>query len=185
MKARLLTTAWLCAALGAACAHSTSTSTATSTATSTSTATPGRAAEKTGTAWRSVSWGMTVDEVLKALPGEAARLDPEEKLADGNVVAAGIERHLVLDQKLRVRFLFSQGKLAMVSLRTQPDRYAPPEYYSEVEKYLGDSLGGPGEASKDDNFIDLRQTRWKLPTRTVDLKFIPGVVVILYYPPAG
>jgi hypothetical protein len=187
MNARLLKTAVLSAALGAACAHGTATPTPTPTSTSTSTSAsaPASAAEGSGTAWRSVDWGMTVEEVLKAFPGEAVRLDPEETLADGNTVAVAIDRYPVLDQKLRVRFVFSGGKLALVSLRTQPDRYAQPEYFAEVEKHLAAGFGGPGESSTDDNFIDLRQTRWRLPTRTADLKYIPGVVVILYYPAAG
>src|SRR5512142_2089327 len=70
-----------------------------------------------GDGWRKARWGMTVEEVLKAFPGEAKRLDPELKLKDGNVVAAGIDGYSVASRAFDVRFVFEGGKLAIVSLR--------------------------------------------------------------------
>lgn len=135
-----------------------------------------------GGAWRGARWGMTVDEVLKAFPGEATRLDPEVKLADGSVVAAGIEVHLIASHTLRVRFVFEGGKLSLVSLRTPPDSYAGPEVYAEVEKALEERFGRPLETTSDKEFIDMRQTRWIAGSSGVDLKYIPGVVAIVHYP---
>jgi hypothetical protein len=157
---------WLCA-LALACSASTAVG-------------DGGAAGLVG--WRAARWGMTVAEVVAAFPGEATRLTPEEKLADGKVVAAGIDGYTMASQAFRVRFLFDRGKLALVSLRTPQEKYADAAAYEQFRKYLGEELGGPGEATRDDNFVDLRQTRWKGPGTTVDLKFIPGVVVIQYYP---
>jgi len=133
-------------------------------------------------AWRGARWAMTVDELLKVFPGEAVRLDPEQKLPDGNVIAAGIEKHVLEGQELRVRFVFTDGKLALVSLRSPPDQYAHPEVYAKLREHLARQLGSPGEETKDDNFVDLRQTRWDRAPSRIDLKYIPGVVVLLYSP---
>jgi hypothetical protein len=132
--------------------------------------------------WREARWGMSLEQVLAAFPGEAFPLDPPLKLADGNVVAAGIEKFEVGAQPFRVRFIFEGGKLALVSLRTPPESPARPEVYVELQKLLADRLGGPGESTADDEFVDMRQTRWKAGRSTVDLKYVPGVVVILYHP---
>jgi len=135
-----------------------------------------------GEGWRSARWGMTVDEVLKAFAGEAVRLEPELKLADGTVVAAGIDVHPIASHRFRVRFVFAGGKLSLVSLRTPPDSYAGPEVYGEVEKALTGRYGLPLEATGDKELIDLRQTRWIAGASGVDLKYIPGVVAIVHYP---
>jgi len=135
-----------------------------------------------GEGWRNARWGMTVDEVLNAFPGEATRLDPELKLADGAVVAAGIDVHEIVSHRFRVRFVFEGGKLSLVSLRTPPDWYAGPEVYGEIEKALTARYGRPLEATSDKEFIDMRQTRWIAGASGVDLKYIPGVVAIVHYP---
>ena len=129
---------------------------------------------------------MTEDEVLKAFPGEATRLAKPEKLKDGNVIAIGIERHALGSTDFRVRFLFDPaGKLALVSLRTDPRTYAGPEAFEATRKILADALGAPGAASSDDNFIDMRQTSWWTARSRIDAKYIPGVVVVLHSPTDG
>ena len=69
-------------------------------------------------AWRGTRWGMTVDEIQKALPGETFKVTPEVKLADGTVIAAGIDGFAFEELTFDVRFLFTGGKLSLVSLRT-------------------------------------------------------------------
>jgi len=140
-------------------------------------------AEDASGEWRAARWGMTVEEVLKAFPGEAARVEPELKLADGNTVSAGIERHELGGQVFRVRFVFQGGKLALVSLLAGHVRFVGPEAFESLQKVLAERLGGPGESTKDDAFIDMRQVRWDRPRGRVDLKFIPGKLVILHSPP--
>jgi hypothetical protein len=135
-------------------------------------------------AWRAARWGMSVDEVVAAFPGEATRLEPAQTLADGNVVGAGIDEHVVDGQAFRVRFVFAGGRLALVSLRTPASAYAQPEVFTRVEAQLTAALGAPAARDSDDNFIDLRQTRWVSGRTAVDLKYIPGVVVLLYHPVA-
>ncbi len=125
---------------------------------------------------------MTVDDVLKAFPGEAKRLDPPITLKDGNVVAAGIDGYFVASHEFQVRFVFERGKLALVSLRTPQTQFADPDVFKQIEKVLASELGAPLSSDADASFIDMRQIRWNVGRSQVDLEFIPGVVVILYHP---
>jgi hypothetical protein len=135
--------------------------------------------------WRAARWGMTVDEVLKAFPGEARKLDAPIALADGNVVAAGIERDELAGVAFRVRFVFHpKGGLALVSLRTDEKDPATPARYEAVQRALAERLGRPAERDVDGNFIDMRQTTWRTPSGRVDVKFIPGTLVVLHAAPS-
>jgi hypothetical protein len=129
---------------------------------------------------------MTQDEVLKAFPGEAARLDPPQKLADGNTVAIGIERHELGATAFRVRFVFDPaGKLALVSLRTPEKSFAGPPVYEATRDVLAGQLGKPRAESSDDNYVDMRQASWWTKRSRIDLKYIDGVVVVLHSPTDG
>lgn len=130
-------------------------------------------------------WGMRVDEVLAAFPGEARRLEREEALENGNVVAAGIDRRRIGGVELRVRFVFSPERgLALVSLRTPERDRAPADAYRQVRAALAARHGWPGVETRDDQIVDQRQTRWTLGRTTVDAKYIPGVVAVVWYPSA-
>lgn len=149
---------------------------------------PGLAAVSSGAAgdWRAARWGMTEDEVLKAFPGEAIRSEKPEKLADGNVVALAIEKHTIGATEFRVRFVFDPaGRLALVSLRTDPRKYADPSVFVETRKVLSASLGAPAASSSDDSFVDIRQSSWWTKRSRIDVKFIPGVVAVVYAPTDG
>lgn len=136
--------------------------------------------------WRGARWGMTEDEVLKAFPREARRLDKPEKLADGNVVALAIEKQVVGSTEFRVRFVFDPaGKLALVSLRTDPRTFYGPAVYDSTRKALEETLGKPGQQTSDSNYVDLRQATWWTARSRVDVKYIDGVVVVLYSPTDG
>lgn len=135
--------------------------------------------------WRGARWGMTLPEVLAAFPGEARKLDPPISLADGNVVAAGIDRHVVAATAFRVRFVFAPaGGLALVSLRTPESAPATPEAMAAVEKALSDRLGPPTARGETNDPIEQRQVTWKGPTGRVDLKYIPGTLVVLHAAPS-
>jgi hypothetical protein len=138
-----------------------------------------------GGLWHGLRWKTPLAELLKILEGEARLLDKPVTLKDGHVVAAAIPTYRLEGQDYVVRFVFESGRLALVSLRTQEDRYAKPEVYEKMARWLDERFGQKGEEGKDDNFIDLRQFRWRLPEGQVDLKYIPGVVVILYSAPAA
>ena len=148
----------------------------------------GRAAhvssDETSGLWRSARWGMTVEELLAAFPGEARRLDPEIRLADGDVVAAGIDAHSVAGHPLVVRFVFTAGGLSIVSLRTPRESYAGDRVYRDLQAHLKGRLGAPTYQVVEKPFVEQRQTRWAMARGVVDLKAIPGTVVLMYSAPA-
>jgi hypothetical protein len=126
-----------------------------------------------------------VDEVLKAFPGEAKRLEQPIQLADGNVVAAGIEGHVIAGTTFRVRFVFDAGgKLVIVSLRTGEKDYAKPELLAPIESALARNLGPATSRSEDRELVEMRQVTWKGPSGRVDLKYIPGTIVVMHAAPS-
>jgi hypothetical protein len=125
---------------------------------------------------------MTPAEVVAAFPGEAFLQEPPVTLPDGNVVGAGINGHAWEGLTVNVRFVFASGKLALVSLRTEQNRYVDAAAYDKVLKALVARWGEPLETTSDGNFIDMRQTRWNRGGNRVDLKYIPGVVALIHYP---
>jgi hypothetical protein len=155
---------------------------AASTARSGEPAPPAPASPAGAEAWGAARFGMTPDEVVAALRGEAFRVTPAVNLPDGNVVAVGIDGQVFEGLKVNVRFVFQEGKLALVSLRTLQGQYAEPAAYEATRKALLERFGQPLETSSDANFVDMRQTRWDRGVSRVDLKYIPGVVAIVFYP---
>jgi len=133
-------------------------------------------------AWRAAGWGMSPEEVLAAFPKEAFRVSPEVKLADGKVVAVGIDAFPWEGLVFNVRFIFAGGKLALVSLRTRQSESVEAPAYVRLRDVLTDRWGAPREETRDDSVIDMRQARWNRGPDRADLKFIPGVVVLLHYP---
>jgi hypothetical protein len=125
---------------------------------------------------------MTPGEVLAAFPGEATPVSPPVTLADGNVIAAGIDGHAFEGQPFDVRFLFTAGKLSLVSLRTPKAKPVEADAYVKLRDALEKRWGPPIEDTAEKDFIDMRQARWARGTGRVDLKYIPGVVAIVFYP---
>lgn len=125
---------------------------------------------------------MTPDQVLAAFPGRASRLSPPVDLPDGNVVAVGIDSLVADGVDWQVRFLFTAGKLSLVSLRTPPTKPVEADAYVRLRDALDKRWGPPLEESTAKDFIDMRQARWSRGSTRVDLKFIPGVVAIVFYP---
>ncbi len=137
---------------------------------------------KPGVAWSAARWGMTPAEVVAAFPGRASLQEPPLKLPDGNVVGAGIDGLAWEGLTVNVRFVFTDGKLALVSLRTEQNRYVDAAAYDRVRKALARRWGEPIEESKDDALVDMRQTRWNRGPNRTDVKYIPGVVAAVIYP---
>lgn len=140
------------------------------------------APEPTSGGWRGARFGMTPAQVLAVFPGEAKRIEPEVKLADGNRIAVGIDGYEMEGLSFDVRFVFGDGKLALVSLKAGGKAFVDAATYSRVHDALVARWGKPLEDAKDDNFIDMRQTRWDRGADRADLKFIPGTLVLLLYP---
>lgn len=136
--------------------------------------------------WRGARFGMTPDEVLAALPGEATRISPAVTLADGNSIEVGVDGTDFEGLLVDVRFVFTAGRLALVSLRTPQRKPVDADAYVRVRDALSRRWGAPVEDARDDTFIDLRQARWNRGAIRTDLKYIPGVLAVVVYPaPAG
>ena len=80
--------------------------------------------------WRAARFGMTPEEVLSAFPGEAVRISPEVKLADGNTIPVGIDGYRLRGADLRRPLRLHRGKLALVSLRTPAKKPVDAEAYA-------------------------------------------------------
>jgi hypothetical protein len=135
--------------------------------------------------WPDLRWGMTEPQVLAALPGRAARLDAPETLADGRVVSMGLEHFEVGGVDFRVRFVFAQGKLALVALKNYPARLATPDDYDRLHALLATKLAGAGTEVRESSVVDYRQARWDAAGERVDLKYIPGQLVLQHSPPVA
>jgi hypothetical protein len=143
---------------------------------------PAAAAEPSSAGWRGARFGRTPAQVLAVFPGEATRLDPEVKLADGKRVAVGIDGYEMEGLSFDVRFIFADGKLALVSLKAGRKGFVDAATYTRVRDSFAARWGKPLEDEKDDNFVDMRQTRWNRGADRADLKYIPGTLVLLLYP---
>ena len=142
---------------------------------------PGAAAPD-ATAWRGARWGMTPEEVLKAFPSEVKALPRPVPLPNGEVVLLGIDEVTVGGTRFEVRFVFGGGKLRLVSLRTPEKDHPEEQVYAALLRQLQAEMGSPGEENKDDRVVDTRVTRWVVGGTRIDLKYIPGLVVILRSP---
>jgi hypothetical protein len=136
-------------------------------------------------AWRTARWGMTVDEVLKALPGQAKKLEKEQRLADGKVIAVGIDTIPMGGLTYRAHFLFEGGKLALVSLRNLTSKAATGDDYEALRKQLAQETGTPGEDHPLDASVDYREIRFTAGGTAVDVKYMQGTLVLLYHPAGG
>ena len=144
---------------------------------------PAKAASREeGPGWRAARWGMTPEQLLAAFPKEATPISPPVTLADGNVIAAGIDGHAFEGLSFDVRFLFTAGKLSLVSLRTPQKKPVEAEAYVKLRDALEKRWGPPIEETTARDFIDMRQARWARGPTRVDLKYIPGVVALVFYP---
>ena len=66
-------------------------------------------------------------------------------------------------------------------LLTEP-LLARDEYITLLREALAKTWGAPLEDANSKDFVDMRQTRWNRGPDRADLKYIPGVVVLLHYP---
>lgn len=133
-------------------------------------------------AWRTARWGMTAEEVVRAFPGQARKLAPEQRLADGKVVAVGIDAVAVDGLTYRVHFLFEGGKLALVSLKSLPAKLAAGSDYEALRARLAKETGQPGQERPPEGTVDYREIRFAAGGTAVDVKYLDGTLVLLYHP---
>ena len=118
--------------------------------------------------WRTVQWGMTRDQVLAALPGEAQRLAtpiPFGAPTPGSTDVA-IPAYEADGAKFRVLFGFEADALNRIHLQAVKPGDATCE---DLEKTLAEKLAAP--AARNDTGTSLRgvESVWKRPDQTITL----------------
>ncbi len=136
-------------------------------------------------AFRGAGWGMTVDEVVKAFPGQARRLDPPQRLADGKSIEVAVEPLDIGGLAYRAHFLFEGGKLALVSLKTPAAKAATLADFDALKARLARETGTAGEDRPLDATFQYREVRFTAGATAVDVKFLQGALVLLYHPAEG
>jgi hypothetical protein len=139
--------------------------------------------------WRTVRWGMTKDQVLAALPGEAQRLTtpiPFGAPAPGSGEIA-IPAYEADGANFRVLFGFESDALNRIHLAAVKPGDATCE---DLEKALAAKLAAP--AARNDTGTSLRgvESVWKRPDQTITLSCAgqPALgfrsVTLAYTPPS-
>ena len=118
--------------------------------------------------WRTVRWGMSREEVLAALPGEAQRLPKAEAFGQPTPGAAELAipesrgaRHVH-----RVLFGFGSGGLDRIHLVAAKPTY---DTCGELERELTEAHGAPSGRSEIATSLRGEAVTWTLPAETVTL----------------
>jgi hypothetical protein len=139
--------------------------------------------------WKTVRWGMTKDQVVAALPGEAQRLAPPIPFGaptpgSSDVAIPAYEADGV---KFRVLFGFESDALNRIHLAAVKPGDATCE---DLEKALAERLAAP--AARNDTGTSLRgvESVWRRPDQTITLSCAgqPSLgfrsVTLAYTPPS-
>ena len=140
--------------------------------------------------WRTVRWGMTADEVLKALPGEATRLPRPENFGQPTPGATDVAIPAWESEgtKYRVLFGFASGGLDRIHLVAPRPTSATCE---ELEKALTARHGPPAGREAIATSLRGEAVRWQLADQTVTLACTEQAalgfrsVTVDYTPPPG
>jgi hypothetical protein len=122
--------------------------------------------------WRDARWGMTPDQVIAALPGEAVRAGTDQ-FTDTNILVA-IPSVQIERSKFKATFLFTPGtqRLKQIKLLSTPSNV---DEFSMLEEKLTGKYGKPEIVSNDDRpqlaSIDSTRRRvWNLGPTQIELK---------------
>lgn len=133
--------------------------------------------------WRETRWGMTVDEALSALNGEARRI-PDAKEFMGHMEALEIPSYSVGPYEFRATLRFTGGKLTAVVLTGAKDSGA---WYPGLMDMLVAKYGAA--ASEAPNIMG-RSARWNFPSTRITLNHVRapgmgpiGIISLSYGPP--
>jgi hypothetical protein len=124
--------------------------------------------------WRTTRWGMTRDEVLAALPGEAQRLSPPAPFAQpqpGSSLPAGssdlaIPAYEAEGTKFRVLFGFAADALDRVHLSAIKPGAAT---CGDLEKALTEKHSAPSQRGNTGTSLKGEEITWRRPDQTIIL----------------
>jgi hypothetical protein len=131
-------------------------------------------------------WGMTDDEILAALPGQAVRLTaplPKRSYAGGIIANIGIEDLEIAHTKYTLHFVPGKdGKLFRVRIAPVNRGYAI--HFQALEAILTEKYGPPSYKSVAGNHM---VAKWNFPSTTIDLDYTDygallnmSVLVVMY-----
>jgi hypothetical protein len=138
--------------------------------------------------WKAAKWGMTEDEVLAALSGQAARLPGLHK--DGTASVA-IEPLIIAGHDFRVTFVLAKSG-GLIRVAVMPTENNPSEVvFEDLRKALIEQHGAPASSQSTRDGPVLRQVvKWDFPTTSAELThtFSPAIrnsVILLLYERKG
>jgi hypothetical protein len=121
--------------------------------------------------WRTVRWGMSREEVLAALPGEAKRLPRPEAFGQPTPGAAEVAIHEMAAgphgrHAYRALFGFGTGGLDRIHLVASKPTY---DTCGEVERELTERHGAPSRRNEIATSLRGEAVVWTLPAETITL----------------
>jgi hypothetical protein len=126
-----------------------------------------------GMAWEGVRWGMTIDEILRAYRGKAARLEVAERVGAGGLIrAAAIRQVKVRNHFYGASFLFDKsGRLGAIQLKPTDLRDGCPPAYDDLAATLSAEHGPPLDSLQDSRPSGswVRRAYWKTPESLIEL----------------
>jgi hypothetical protein len=138
--------------------------------------------------WKAAKWGMTEEEILTALSGQASRLPGEDK---PGTAAISIEHMTIAGHECRVNFVPARsGELIRVAV-TPTERNPPAVIFDDLLKRLMEEHGKPTSSDTRRDGLVLEQiAKWDFPTTGVLLKhtFSPAIrmsIILLTYEKKG
>jgi hypothetical protein len=106
--------------------------------------------------WQNARWGMTVNQVLAAVP-TAARLEKPEKFSDGRIAPIGITR----DDR-RILFICAPDLVAVEMEFKRADR----DTFARIEALLVQQYGRPWHRQGE----DVERSQWTFDTTIITLR---------------
>ncbi len=135
----------------------------------------GRASDAPGV-WRNARWGMTVDEVVAAFPGEAVRASPAEIKKGAGAVR--IDRCEIAGTTFQANFHFYRSsRLTQIVLLPSSKRDASRAVFERLARMLTEKYGQPTDQHENQVLLgDLRQSdkSWKAADAEIGLVYMYG-----------
>ncbi len=124
-----------------------------------------------GVAWRAARWGMTVEDVLGAFPGEAVRA--QASVSERISVRAAIEHAVIGTHTYNVSFFFGRdGRLAAVQMSPDTRGQSAAHAYHELADWLSGELGPPAshDARSRPSGTWSETSSWTTPDSSISLR---------------
>ncbi len=128
-------------------------------------------------AWRNARWGMTVDEVVAAFPGEALRASPAE--IEKGAAPVRIDKCEIAGTSFQVRFFFYRAsRLSQITLAPSSKRDASRPVFDSLATRLTEEYGPPASDIADQSMglagLRTAQKGWETAHARIGLTYMYG-----------